>query len=82
MLIKGENLNETQKKLVLEAFGYRWTSDNRRRLDWWRGIEGQPTIPLVTDEQWLKGHAFHFTADGKRLKARPKYCEPVSFVEP
>lgn len=81
MLIKGDKLNQEQRKQVLESFGYRWTSDNRRREDWWRGIKGQPTMPLVSDDQWLKEHAFHFTSDGKRLKARPRYCEPAYLAE-
>jgi hypothetical protein len=41
------------------------------------GDHRHPTIPLETDEQWLRGHAFHFTQDGTRLMENRKYAEPV-----
>jgi len=31
----------------------------------------------TTDAKWLATHAFHFTKDGQRLMARPRYAEPV-----
>lgn len=81
MLIKGDELNADQKKQVLAAFGYRWTVDNRQRRIMWAGISGAPTTPLVTDEQWLKEHAFHFTKDGARLKVKPRHCVPAYMAE-
>lgn len=75
MLIKGSDLSEKQKQLVLNAFIYRWTSDNRQRESSWSGIDGQPTIPLITDEEWLADHAFHFVRDGSHLSEK-RHCEP------
>ncbi len=39
-----------------------------------------PTIPLVTDADWLRQHAFYFTADGD-LSQRHRHCEPASMIE-
>jgi hypothetical protein len=36
-----------------------------------------PTIPLISDQQWLDEHSFHFIADGSRLSARHKWAEPA-----
>jgi hypothetical protein len=77
MLINGDKLNGAQRKQVLEAFGYRWTAENKMRDEFWQGVRGKPTIPLTSDYQWLKEHAFHFTDDGLRLKDKPSYCEAV-----
>ena len=33
--------------------------------------------PLVSDAEWLKAYAFHFTQDGSRLMENRKYAEPV-----
>jgi hypothetical protein len=77
MLIKGENLNYQQRQQVLNAFGYRWTKDNQQRSHFWRNIQGAPTIPLISDAQWLKEHAFHFLKDGSRLSITHRHAEPV-----
>ena len=37
-------------------------------------------VPLVTDEQWLREHAFHVTAKG-RLSARHDHCEPAYLAD-
>jgi len=81
MLIRGDRLNERQKRMVLSAFIYRWTKDNHRREEVYRGIFGKPTIPLVSDAQWLKEHAFHFVRDGSRLMANRHYAEPAFMTE-
>jgi hypothetical protein len=77
MLIKGTALTPKQRAEVLAAFGYRWTSDNQRRAAAWHGQAGRPTIPLVTDREWLAEHAFHFIVDGSRLDARRRHAEPA-----
>jgi hypothetical protein len=74
-LIKGDDLNQTQTEQVLSAFIYRWTSDNNARERVWANIS-KPTIPLVSDNQWLKDHAFWFINDGSRLATR-HHAEPV-----
>ena len=33
-------------------------------------------VPLTSDNEWIRGHAFHFTRDGSRLSARHSFCEP------
>lgn len=80
-LIKGSRLTRAQREIVLATYLYRWTRDNPRREDYWRGIAGKPTMPLVSDAEWLADHAFHFIADGSRLHARHRHCEPAYMAE-
>lgn len=82
MLIRGNELNEAQRRLVLAAFGYRWTTDNKERATRWLGrAGGVPRIPLVTDDQWLKDHAFHFVKDGSRMMATRHHAEPAYMAD-
>ncbi len=81
MLIKGADLNDQQKRQVLSAYIYRWTSGNPQREAVWAKIEGKPTMPLQTDDEFLAEHAFHFVANGSRLKVHPNHCEPVFMAE-
>jgi hypothetical protein len=37
-------------------------------------------VPLVTDEQWLKEHAFHFIKDGSRLSGAG-HAEPAFMAD-
>ena len=47
-----------------------------------RNAEGHshPTIPLVSDDEWLRQHAFYVTANGD-LSQRHRHCEPALMVE-
>lgn len=76
MLIHGKDLNQKQREVVLAAFGYRWTKENVNRASNWHGIKGAPTVPLISDDEWLKKYSFHFTADGVRLHPHRHFCEP------
>lgn len=75
MLVNGNSLNFWQKQIVLAQYGYRWTSGNVNRTRFWAGIAGAPTIPLVSDSEWLAKHAFHFIKDGSRLARNRHYAE-------
>ncbi len=81
MLIRGSDLNPEQRRQVLAAYIYRWTLENTRRAEAWRGIEGAPTIPLQTDQEWLAEHAFHFTRDGRCMMANRHRAEPVYMAD-
>ena len=72
-LIKGKDLNDNQKKLVLAAYIYRNTKENTHPAKKRTGA----TAPEETDEQFLKTHAFYFVNDGSRLSGKKGYCEPV-----
>jgi hypothetical protein len=74
-LIRGDKLQNHLKQEVLRKFIYRWTSDNTQREYAWRGISGKPRIPLISDAQWLREHAFHVTKAGK-LDERHHHAEP------
>jgi len=39
-----------------------------------------PTIPLVSDDAWLRQHAFYVTAPGG-LSQRHRHCEPALTIE-
>lgn len=75
-LIPGKDLTPRQRQIVLSAFGYRWTTDNLNRARNWHGVDGKPTVPLITDEQWLRKYSFYFTADGVSLAPRCHFAEP------
>lgn len=95
-LIAGNQLNESQKRHVLAAYVYRWTTDNRQRTQAYscklcdirtpyenkESSNGHthPTIPLISDEQWLSAHAFYVKANGE-IADRPGRCEPVYLAE-
>lgn len=88
-LVRGDQLTPEMLQQVQNAFPYRWTSENPHRTarpcdacdinEPFVGgsAEGHnhPTIPLQTDDQWIREHSFHFTNDG-RLMAR-RNAEPV-----
>lgn len=44
-------------------------------------VDGTPWhefhVPLISDEQWLREHAFYIRKDGQ-LDARRAHCEPIS----
>ena len=93
MLIRGDELTTRQRSLVLTAFSHRWTFENRaygehcpacvqqQECGGEMVVDGVPWHeyhkPLVTDEQWLREHAFNFVKDGSRLNGRYRHCEPV-----
>ncbi len=77
MLIQGKSLTQSQRRIVLAAFVYRWTRDNEQRERAWAGIKGKPTVALQSDEEWLREHAFHFVNDGSRLMANRRHAEPA-----
>jgi hypothetical protein len=91
MLIRGDQLNRGQRAIVLAAFHHRWTVENYRKgvykcphcflekieFDRVECRQHHPTVPLVTDEEWLAKHAFHFVKDGSRLKMNKKFAETV-----
>lgn len=75
MLIKGTDLTEDQKKLVLSSFPYRWTGENRARMRR-EGADMSHPEPIKTDEEWLASHSFHFIKDGSRLSKSKRWTEP------
>jgi hypothetical protein len=82
MLIRGDRLTACQRALVLAAFSYRRTHENRHRERFWAKVKGgRPRIPLQTDTQWLCEHAFYFVKDGSRLSCRNRFCEPHYLAE-
>jgi hypothetical protein len=83
MLIRGNELTQHQRRLVLAAFSYRWTHENpHRRYVWSRVKSGAPRIHRQTDTLWLREHAFHFVRDGSQLSGRHRFCEPHYLADP
>ena len=75
-LVPGLKLSDQLKAEVLNAYKYRWTTNNEQRVDWWADINNKPTTPLISDEEWLATHAFWITKSGK-LDARMHYAKPI-----
>jgi len=75
-LIKGENLTLNQIKQVKAAFVHRPTTENNYPKRNPYGIK----IPAVSDEQWVKEHAFYIDANGS-LASKPNYCEPFYLAD-
>lgn len=74
-LILGDKLTAKQVKEVKAAFVYRATTENGYPQRNPYGIR----TPAISDEQWLKEHAFYINTDGS-LAAKPSYCEPFYLV--
>lgn len=91
-LVNGKDLNLKQRQQVLNAFVYRWTTGNSKRTSVYkcelcdirtpyensRTANGHthPTIPLLSDSEWLSDHNFYINKDGS-LSDKPARCEPV-----
>lgn len=73
--VRGDKLPYNLQQEVLRKYIYRWTSGNTQRESAWAGVSGKPRIPLITDAQWLKEHAFHVTKKGE-LDLRHHHAEP------
>jgi len=87
MLIKGSQLTDAQRRIVLAAFVHRHTIENATR----RGVAcvmcadsgGNYHMPhndhvkVQTDDQWLADHSFAFTKDGSRLSENYNHAEPA-----
>ena len=79
-IVRGDKLPFHLQQEVLRKFIYRWTTGNTQRVSAWSGISGKPRIPLISDEQWLRKHAFHVTKAGK-LDERHHHAEPYFMAD-
>lgn len=75
VLIRGDRLNERQRRQVLAAFVHRNTVE---KPDPRQGIRQRKEM----DAEWLAAHSFWFINDGSRLAANVKHCEPAFLTEP
>jgi hypothetical protein len=64
MTIKGQNLNDRQRALVLAAFVHRHHAIGAGKR-------------YADDRAWIIDHAFYFIKDGSRLALNRRYCEPA-----
>lgn len=95
-LILGSQLSPQARAQVLNAFIYRWTTGNTQRARVYKCAKcdvrtpyqntisanghTHPTMPLISDEQWLNEHAFWITKDGSLARNR-NHAEPAFMVE-
>lgn len=91
MLIRGDKLTHMQRQEVLRTFVHRWTLENAGicetlRKVWQREDWHAYHTALITDDQWLLEHAFHFVKDGSRLMANnhaePAYMAKTDEIKP
>ena len=75
MKIRGDHLGSKLRAEVLGAYIYRWTTGNERRQEVYSGI-GAPSLPPVSDDEWLRTHYFEVTKRGE-LSRRTRRAEPV-----
>jgi hypothetical protein len=84
MLVRGDQLGESARRQVLAVFGYRWTVENEARAREWSKRSGA-IIPSrfarITDQEWLREHAFHVVKDGSRLMRNRSHAEPACLAE-
>lgn len=80
--VNGSKLSPAVRREVLSAYGYRWTVENERRARNWYASMGlkPPTIPLISDSQWLAEHAFHITKFSN-LDQRYTFAEPACMAD-
>ena len=95
-LVRGSNLNSTQRNEILSAYIYRWTHENTMRTRVYRcnlcnihkpyvnteSANGHthPTIPLQSDSEWLAEHAFYINKNGS-VSARHRHAEPYYLTD-
>lgn len=95
-LVRGDELTPSQREEVLSAFVHRWTRENPHRTTVYKchlcdirkpyenpkSSDGHthPTIPLISDDQWLADHAFYITKAGHLAKV-PGNCVPAYVVD-
>ena len=91
-LVPGRHLSARQVAAVKASFVHRWTRENPHRTQVYSctkcdirtpyvnetSAEGHthPTIPLISDQEWIEKHAFWVNADGsltERRGAEPHY---------
>lgn len=76
-LVRGSDLNDTERARVLARFPYRWTAENRadsERHYRAMGLE-PPRIRPVSDAEWLRVHAFYITTGIVVAHMQCKTCE-------
>lgn len=71
-LIKGNQLNEAQKRQVKSAFVHRLTTEN----GYPQRNPCKARVPAISDAEWLSKHAFYITKAGNLAGNRHR-CEPV-----
>lgn len=72
-------MQSTRNGLIIT--GKKKPGPNEMRLKVWTRAEWHAYhVPLITDDEWLVGHAFHFTADGSRLTAN-RHAEPAYLAD-
>jgi hypothetical protein len=76
--VKGDKLSAKVQQEILNGYIYRWTKENHARAKALHEKLGSiPTIPLISDAQWLATHAFKVNKDGSLSKnvrhAMPHY---------
>jgi hypothetical protein len=93
-LVRGDRLTASVRKAVLASFVHRWTHENAHQSYGGRcpacvqhrqcGGNSEPRhdyhVPLVTDEEWLRDHAFYVTTRGT-LSAHHNHCEPAFLAD-
>ena len=78
--VKGTDLSPAAQKEVLNSYNYRWTKENTQRDAVWEKMGSKPTIPLISDQQWLAEHAFKVKNDGS-LDSRSRHANPHYMAE-
>lgn len=79
ILIDGNKLNPSQKMLVLNAFLYRPTVENREITEK-SGQKNYLAQNLVSDKTWLQSRSFWFNKTGTKLSSTKLYPEQKGVV--
>lgn len=91
-IIRGDRLSAPLRAEVLARYVHRWTHENARQS--YRGecpacaqSPDRPReawhayhLPLISDQEWLRAHAFRVTKS-QRLDQRSRWALPALFAE-
>lgn len=64
MLIRGDRLNPSQRRLALAMFVHRFTIDHPNTIGYAPEVRSK-LVPTETDAEWLAAHAFAIRRGGE-----------------
>lgn len=80
-MMRGAELPPRLQDEAKRRYVYRWTSENRHRVSAWLGVRGGPTLPLISDAEWLERTVFYVRRDRRAFDRRVRHCMTLSSAD-